>query len=369
MQVEEQIEATRGEQRPQTQQFASHGAFVEGDKLDVREDRRHQLGFGFADDPSEPGLPPGIFECAKRGRRVAHIADGRQAQQTHILRGRIEALRRLIEAMWHRPMMTNDDGRRIATSAGPIVEQGRRIATSAGAILSDSVSLAGMDDAAVESVFEPGYWAARGELLDVTGGRGAAWFIGKAGRWALRHYRRGGWIARLSADRYVWGGEARVRSFAEWRLLAALTRLGLPVPKPIAARFERTGLLYRCDLITVRIAGTRPLSAALTEAPLQQSWWYRVGAVVARLHAAGVDHADLNAHNILLDAAGAVSVIDFDRGRLRRSGPWAARNLDRLQRSLAKVARPLPPDRFSAEAWSWLLAGYADAPAPANIAS
>ena len=41
----------------------------------------------------------------------------------------------------------------------------------------------------------------------------------------------------------------------------------------------------------------------------------------------GVDHADLNAHNILLDGRGAVSVIDFDRGRVRERGAWTVQKL------------------------------------------
>jgi hypothetical protein len=55
-------------------------------------------------------------------------------------------------------------------------------------------------------------------------------------------------------------------------------------------------------------------------------------------------------------------VIDFDRGMLRASGEhsdaWAAKNLSRLHRSLVKVSRDLPPDRFSSAAWDRLLAGY-----------
>jgi 3-deoxy-D-manno-octulosonic acid kinase len=251
---------------------------------------------------------------------------------------------------------------------------GQRIATARGAMLADPDSLGPLTDAEFDAIFEPKFWAGRGELVDVTGGRGAAWFVGAARRqWALRHYRRGGFIARLSADRYLWTGEARVRAFAEWRLLAELTRRGLPVPKPIAARYQREGVLYRCDLITQRIADARPLSAVLSFAPVQERTWRDIGVAVAGLHAAGADHADLNAHNILVDGGGAVSVIDFDRGRLRapgawpagapgRAGAWQARNLSRLHRSLIKVTGDLPPDRFSAAAWDWLLAGYASAP-------
>ena len=133
-------------------------------------------------------------------------------------------------------------------------------------------------------------------------------------------------------------------------------------PKPVAARYSRAGLCYRCDLITLRIVGAEPLSVVLARGVLAESLWRAVGACVARLHGAGVDHADLNAHNILLDSQGVVSVIDFDRGRLRVRGAWSSRNLRRLRRSLAKITRGLPPDRYSDRAWEWFMAGYLAAP-------
>ena len=236
---------------------------------------------------------------------------------------------------------------------------GRRIATATGAMLSDPACLGNLPQDGAESLFDAEFWRLRGELIDVTRGRGSAWFVASGVRqWALRHYRRGGFIARFSQDRYVWAGEDRVRAFAEWRLLELLSRRGLPVPKPVAARYQRSGLLYRCDLITQRIVGARPLSETLKDGAISESTWRAVGAAVAELHRAGVDHADLNAHNILLDTRGVVSVIDFDRGRLRAPGAWALRNLRRLRRSLAKVSRGLPADRYLPQIWEWVLAGY-----------
>jgi 3-deoxy-D-manno-octulosonic acid kinase len=230
-------------------------------------------------------------------------------------------------------------------------------------MLADPAFLGNLTQDAAESLFDPEFWRSRGELLAVTGGRGSAWFIASGTRqWVLRHFRRGGFIARLSQDRYVWTGEGGVRAFAEWRLLDALTERGLPVPQPVAARYQRTGWCYRCDLITQRIVNAEALSTALARAALPAPLWRAVGAALARLHRAGVDHADLNAHNILLDAAGVVRVIDFDRGRLRTRGTWAARNLQRLRRSLAKISRDLPSGRFSEETWDWLMAGYDAAP-------
>jgi 3-deoxy-D-manno-octulosonic acid kinase len=226
-------------------------------------------------------------------------------------------------------------------------------------MLADPAGLGNPSQSVARSWFDPKFWSARGELEAASSGRGSAWFIGGAAQpWVLRHYRRGGFIASLSQDRYVWLGEPRVRAFAEWRLLAFLAARGLPVPKPIAAFYQRTGLTYRCDLITQRILHAQSLSAALAAAPLSQATWHAVGVAIARLHRSGVDHADLNAHNILLDAQAGVSVIDFDRGRLRPVGPWTLSNLRRLQRSLAKLSRSLPADRIPKTAWDGFLIGY-----------
>jgi 3-deoxy-D-manno-octulosonic acid kinase len=226
-------------------------------------------------------------------------------------------------------------------------------------MLSDPDCLGNLPPDAWESLFDPEFWRRRGELSEVTRGRGSAWFIASGARqWVLRHFRRGGFIARLSQDGYVWTGEDGVRAFAEWRLLEALIRRGLPVPHPVAARYQRTGLFYRCDLITQRIVNADPLSAALARGALPEPLWRAVGAAIARLHRAGVDHADLNAHNVLLEVTGAVRVIDFDRGRLRAQGRWTAQNLQRLRRSLVKISRDLPSERFSDENWNWLMAGY-----------
>ncbi len=226
-------------------------------------------------------------------------------------------------------------------------------------MLSDPAGLGNVEDGDAEALFDPESWRARGELTEVSGGRGSAWFVGSGERqWVLRHFLRGGFIARVSRDSYVWAGEDRVRAFAEWRLLNRLTERGLRVPKPIAARYRRSGPIYRCDLITQRIMGAETLSGRLAQAPLPESSWRAVGASVAQLHRAGVDHADLNAHNLLLDSKGTVSVIDFDRGRERAPGTWSKRNLRRLQRSLEKIAPGLPSGRYTPDNWAWLLAGY-----------
>src|ERR1700685_2600350 len=118
-----------------------------------------------------------------------------------------------------------------------MVDNSRRIATMSGAMLSDPASVGNLPQSATEALFDPEYWRRRGELREVAAGRGSAWFIASGVRqWALRHYRRGGFIARLSKDLYVWTGENRVRAFAEWRALDPLTPRGPPGAQPLAAR-------------------------------------------------------------------------------------------------------------------------------------
>ena len=162
---------------------------------------------------------------------------------------------------------------------------------------------------------------------------------------------------KLLADGYLWTGAPRTRSFAEWRLLRRLREWDLPVPQPVAARYVREGFTYRADLITVELPVRQTLASLLTDAPLPAARWSAVGSCVGRLHARGVHHADLNAHNLLLGDGDAVYVLDFDRGRLRRRGAWEPRVLARLRRSLLKVTAELPRDRFGDDQRRALLAG------------
>jgi 3-deoxy-D-manno-octulosonic acid kinase len=209
------------------------------------------------------------------------------------------------------------------------------------------------------SWFDPEYWLSRGELEGVAHGRGDAHMIHTAGqRYVLRHYRRGGLIAHLSADRYLWRGESVTRPFAEWLLIYQLRRAGLPVPPPVGARYRRSGLTYSGELITERLIDAQSLSVRLAQEMVPMLQWIAIGSCIRRFHDCGVFHADMNAHNILLGEGGAVYLIDFDRGRLRKPGLWCDANLVRLRRSLEKITFGLPAERFTEPDWHGLLDGY-----------
>lgn len=213
-----------------------------------------------------------------------------------------------------------------------------RIATRGGAILYDASRTGN-----APRLFDRAHWLARGALRDAPGGRGAIAFIDDgAGGLVLRRYLRGGLAARVSRDRYLWLGEERTRAWRELRLLHTLSSLGLPVPPPVAARYQRHGLTYQAALVTALLPGSVSLAERWMSGAMQDEEWRAAGRCIRRFHDAGVQHADLNAHNLMLGVAGEAWLLDFDRGRLRTPGRWQGRVLQRLARSLDKLARGRP---------------------------
>jgi 3-deoxy-D-manno-octulosonic acid kinase len=238
----------------------------------------------------------------------------------------------------------------------------RQKSVPGGAMLYDA-SRAG--NAALEW-FDPQWWRARGQVRPSPEGRGAALLIdADERRLVLRHYRRGGWAARVSRDRYWWRDEGSTRSFAELYLLYLMRRASLPVPAPIAACYRRTGRRsYSADLITERIDAVSSLAERLARAPLPLTGWIAIGRCLRRFHDDGVCHADLNAHNVLLDDAGQVWLVDFDRGELRKPGLWCDANLVRLRRSVEKITAGLPAEHFTDADWASMLDAYFAAAQP-----
>ena len=229
--------------------------------------------------------------------------------------------------------------------------------TSDGAILYDTDILNQISDAA----FTPGAWSSATPVGGAlrSGGRGNTLIVSDGeNEFVLRHYIRGGLPGKLIRDTYVWTGERETRSFAEWYLLARLTKLGLPVPRPVAARYRRRGLTYRADLLTMRIPGIRSLAERIMERPRNREFWRGVGRAIHRFHAEGVCHADLNAYNLQLDDSDAVFLLDFDRGTLREPGIWRQKNIARLHRSLNKIRSLDRRVAFSKAEWNELLEGY-----------
>jgi 3-deoxy-D-manno-octulosonic acid kinase len=179
------------------------------------------------------------------------------------------------------------------------------------------------------------------DAVPLASGRGAAYRVVLPGdvRAVLRLYRRGGVLARVVHETYL---GLRPRPLRELVLTEEVRRRGVAAPEVLAARVEG-GVAYRGALLTAEVPDATTLGEALARASgaeARAALAAATGGAVARLHAAGVFHADLNVSNILVRPGPEVVLVDFDRARLAR-GPLASRarrrNLTRLQRSLAKL--------------------------------
>ena len=217
---------------------------------------------------------------------------------------------------------------------------------------------ASLSEAATPAWFDAAEWQRSGVVAIETSGRGTVLIVERGTDvWVLRHYHRGGLVARFVADHYLWLGLEQTRAFREWRLLRRLRDAGLPVPNPVAAHVYRTGAIYTADIITSYLPDTHKLSWFLGQGRAPAECWARIGRMVRAVHDQGVDHPDLTAHNVLLDDRGAAFLVDFDNARVKPAGEWRRAGVQRLQRSLRKVALETGTE-FDAAAWRELEAGY-----------
>ncbi|MDH5393686.1 MAG: 3-deoxy-D-manno-octulosonic acid kinase [Gammaproteobacteria bacterium] len=196
-------------------------------------------------------------------------------------------------------------------------------------------------------------------VIGSAGGRGETCFYqAENNTWALRHYLRGGLVAKILSDHYFGVRLKNTRAWKEWHLLNEMLALGLPVPKPVAASIIKKALFYQADLITEYIAETSTLAERLEKAGLENNIWFSIGACIRSFHENNVYHADLNAKNIMLDEQQKIYLIDFDQCRFRSDGGWKIKNIERLRRSLDKFSAKDKDFFFNEDNWAALMAGY-----------
>ena len=211
-----------------------------------------------------------------------------------------------------------------------------------GAMLYDAACLDHPDPRGVRAGVLAG---ARGACRQRRGGRGTVAFVTTAAGAALG--------AAALSPRRLHGPPRRRPVFLDRRAAhalvsrvppaAAVAAWDLPVPQPVAARYARTAAGLSCRPHHGGVADATDTGAGVAGRSVVDDGLGRDRPrASARLHARGVQHADLNAHNILLARAGDVYVLDFDRGRIRARGAWERVVLARLHRSLAKVTAGLP---------------------------
>lgn len=208
------------------------------------------------------------------------------------------------------------------------------------------------------SIFEPGGLAGPDSLQTAGTGRGSAYAF-RRGDWELilRHYWRGGQIKKLLRDQFVFRSLESSRPVREFLLLEYMRALGLPVPRPVAARLVRYRVYYRADFVMEKIADAQVLLEVIASRALPAEIWQSIGSCIRRLHDAGVQHVDLNSRNIMLDSELSPWIIDFDNCRLRGAGQWRQQDIARLKRSMDKHASRQPL-AFTPADWEALLTGY-----------
>lgn len=191
-------------------------------------------------------------------------------------------------------------------------------------------------------------------------GRARAVYFEYEGRsLVLKHYYRGGMVARFIKDRYSGLNIENSRAFKEWRLLKKMHHLGLPVPQAVAAHVKKGLISYSADLITEEIKQSTTLADVLTEAGIDHKQWKKIGACIKLFHQHDIYHADLNARNILLTESGDVYLIDFDNSYFRAdAASWKMANIARLKRSLLKFSNNTAGFNFTEKDWVAFLEGY-----------
>lgn len=216
----------------------------------------------------------------------------------------------------------------------------------------------------IEDDFDIAHWQKESGTRQLTGGRGASYkIVIDEQPLVLRHYLRGGMVAALLHDRYLWTGLTGSRPFREQAVINHALQHQLPVPGVAAFMLQKSGLFYRAAIISHFIPNQGTLASLLYSQSLNDENWQQIGRLIRRMHLSGIEHVDLNANNILVDEALDFHLIDFDKANIKKSiAGWAADNLQRLLRSLNKIQnqRELSsqPFHFNQQNWQALLLGY-----------
>jgi len=177
-------------------------------------------------------------------------------------------------------------------------------------------------------------------------GRGAAPSVSlrRDAHVVLRRYQHGGLFRGVTRALYL----GPSRALTELHVTARAEAQGAPVPHVIClALWPAAGPLWSALIGTREERGARDLLEALlgaADARVRRTLLREVGAAVRKLHDAGVDHRDLQLHNILVVEEGGrrrIVVVDLDRAvyhpRSALAARLRARNLGRLTRSAVKA--------------------------------
>lgn len=199
-------------------------------------------------------------------------------------------------------------------------------------------------------------------LAAVGGGRAKAMRIeleGVASSMLAKRITRGGALAPLVPDVFAFD-----RGYAELLVTESLRAQGVRVPALIAVRQTAIHPWLARGAIELFVEWREDALdlVAWCHSPIARSaraqGWASVGAELARMHAAGVVHEDLNARNVLVDASAQAWLVDLGASRVASATPdRRVANLVRLLRSGVKTE--LLPNAISNADVARVARGYA----------
>lgn len=208
--------------------------------------------------------------------------------------------------------------------------------------------------------FELSFWQDNPQSSLLAGGRGASQKIMLDGNhFVLRRYLRGGLMAKLSYDCYLWMGKRFTRPYKELEVLEYAKKQKLPVPSCLAYCVDKKGIFYRAAIMTEFLPNEGTLASYLNMFEINEKHWHLLAKVIKKMHEAKINHADLNADNILVhelkEGELGFSLIDFDKAKIENDLiNWPLNNINRLQRSLVKIK----PKYFNETQWQQFLEAY-----------
>ena len=190
-------------------------------------------------------------------------------------------------------------------------------------------------------------------------GRGTITFFRSCGLDLVhKTYKRGGLIRKLVSSSYFWSGLSKTRAHIEFDGLKKMFDLGLPVPRPVAARIIRKGIFYRAELITEEIENATTFGKNLLANNLSTIMLKELGVAIRSLHGKGFMHPDLNIENILIGDSKKIFFLDFDQTQpLRQKEIQFGIDIERLRRSVKKFCLKNERD-FPEREWQIMLEAY-----------
>tara|TARA_B100001778_G_scaffold330000_1_gene331837 strand:+ start:616 stop:1302 length:687 start_codon:yes stop_codon:yes gene_type:complete len=154
----------------------------------------------------------------------------------------------------------------------------------------------------------------------------------------LKHYARGGFISKISKDKYIFRNLASTRSLKEYNLLKQMHENGLPVPKPAAFRVINNRFTYETDLLTCKVPNQGTLYQMVVDDNMNEVLWDSLKKTLMFFLERNVYHSDLNSKNIILSESNKFFLLDFDSSFFTNNKKILIKSIYRLERSLNKIS-------------------------------